>query len=88
MVYENLVGAGGSIRQAQDPSKWKTHQQIDMAIGFGGYNVMSPRDEFKIVVRQNFRWDKTNKNLKPYSVNESEKRLEFRFFNNVGKFQN
>ncbi len=86
MVYENRVGANGNVRQAQAPSKNKTHQQLDFAINFGGYSLMSPRDELKIMIRQNYRWDKTAKNLKPFSVDESSKKLEFRFFEDENTF--
>lgn len=86
IVYENLVGAGGTVRQAQDPSKWKTHQQVDLGVNFGNYQVMNAREEFKIVVRQNYRWDKTVKNLKPYTINEGARSIEFRFFNNENLF--
>lgn len=86
MVYENAVGAGGSVRQAQNPSKFKTHQQIDFQLNFGGYSVMSPRDEFKVVIRQNYRWDKTIRNLKPFSVNNSSSALEYRFFDDENTF--
>jgi hypothetical protein len=86
MVYENRVGIGGSVRQAQAPSKNKTHQQLDFDANFGGYSLMSPRDELKIMIRQNFRWSKMTKPLKPFSVDESSRKLEFRFFDDENTF--
>lgn len=86
MVYENLVSAFGTVRQAQAPSMFKTHQQIDFEVNYGGYRLMSPRDELKIIIRQNFRWDKTVRNLKAFSVNESMSKLDFRFFDNENAF--
>ncbi len=86
MVYEPQVGALGTIRQAQAPSKYKTHQQVDFEVNYGGYRLMSPRDELKIIIRQNFRWDKTVRNLKAFSVNESMSKLEYRFFDDENVF--
>ncbi len=86
MVYENAIGSMASVRQAQNPAKNKTHQQIDLQINYGNYSVMSPRDEFKIVIRQNYRWDRTLKNLKPFSVNTATNQLDFRFFDDESTF--
>ena len=86
MVYENLIGSSATIRQAQNPGKYKTHQQIDFQVNYGAYNLMSPRDELKIIIRQNYRWDKTARNLRPFSVNESTKQLDFRFFDDENTF--
>jgi hypothetical protein len=86
MVYEPQVGAFGTVRQAQAPSKYKTHQQVDFELNYGGYRLMSPRDELKIIIRQNFRWDKTVRNLKAFSVNEGMSTLEFRFFDDENVF--
>ena len=86
MVYENRVGANGSVRQAQSPSKNKTHQQLDFEVNYGSYALMSPRDEIKIMIRQNYRWNKMTKPLKPFSVDESSKKLEFRFFDDENTF--
>ncbi|CAH0995380.1 hypothetical protein EMA8858_01501 [Emticicia aquatica] len=86
MVYESQVGAFGTVKQAQAPSKFRSHQQVDFEINYGGYRMMSPRDELKIVVRQNYRWEKTAKNLRAFSVNESTSKLEFRFFDDENTF--
>jgi hypothetical protein len=86
MVYETGVSSMATVRQAQNPAKYKTHQQIDLQVNYGAYNVMSPRDEFKIMIRQNFRWDKVVKNLKPFGVNNSTNQLEFRFFDDENTF--
>ncbi|GAB3508189.1 type IX secretion system plug protein [Emticicia fontis] len=86
MVYENGVSSMATVRQAQNPAKYKTHQQIDLQVNYGAYNVMSPRDEFKIIIRQNYRWDKIVKNLKPFSVNNSTNQLDFRFFDDENVF--
>lgn len=86
MVYENGVNSMATVRQAQNPAKYKTHQQIDLQVNYGSYNVMSPRDEFKIIIRQNYRWDKVVKNLKPFGVNNSTNQLDFRFFDDENVF--
>ncbi|MFD2521880.1 type IX secretion system plug protein [Emticicia soli] len=86
MVYENGVSSMATVRQAQNPAKYKTHQQVDLQVNYGAYSVLSPRDEFKIIIRQNYRWDKIVKNLKPFSVNNSTNQLDFRFFDDENTF--
>lgn len=82
MVYEPKVSAMTDIRPAQDPAQWRTHQQIDFELNYSNYAVRSPRDEFRVLIRQNQRWDKTIENLKPSGVMESRQQLTYRFFNN------
>lgn len=83
MVLEQQVSLMADARPAQDPAKWKNFQQIDFELNYGNYNmVRSPRDEFKVLIRQNQRWDKTIENLTPSSIIESRQQLLYRFFNN------
>jgi hypothetical protein len=86
IVYEQKIGASMNVRTAQDPNLWKTHQQVDFEIAYGGYRMMSPRDELKLVVRQNYRWDRAIYGLKPFTVDESSGRLKYSFFRNENVF--
>jgi hypothetical protein len=82
MVVENKIGVFGKVNYAQDPAKRRTHQQIDFDINYGGYNLMSPKDELKVVIRQNFRDNKTIKNLKAFSIDAFSIQLGYHFFDN------
>jgi hypothetical protein len=86
IVYEPLVGASMQVRPAQDPAIRKTHQQVDFEVAYGNYVLMSARDDLKLVVRQNFRWDRTIRGLKPFTVDEGAGRLKYTFFRNENVF--
>ncbi len=82
MVYEPLTSAATEVKRPQDSDFWRTHQQIDFEISYGNYSVRSAREEFKIVIRQNYQWSQTIKDLRPMTDNASTRKLFFRFFNN------
>jgi Domain of unknown function (DUF5103) len=86
LVYENRINCAATVGVAQDPSKRLTHQQIDLEIAYGNYPIIAPRDELKIVIRQNYRWDRTIQNLKPTSIDEIQQKMTFQFFNNENLF--
>lgn len=80
MVYQNQVSASGQVVFPNHPLKRRTDQQINFGINYGNYPIISPKDDFKIVIRQNYRDDKILKNLKPFMVNSDARTLNFQFF--------
>jgi hypothetical protein len=82
MVYEPFASATTEVRRPQDSEYWRTHQQIDFEVSYGNYGVRSAREEFKIIIRQNYQWSQTIKDLRPMTDNASTRKLFFRFFNN------
>lgn len=82
MVYEPIASAATEVRRPQDSQYWRTHQQLDFEISYGNYGVRSAKEEFKIVIRQNYQWSQTIKNLRPMTDNSATRKLFFRFFNN------
>ncbi|MFT4033930.1 MAG: DUF5103 domain-containing protein, partial [Siphonobacter sp.] len=53
---------------------------------YGSYPVLNPREDLKIVIRQNFRWDRVIKGLKPSMVRQTDHTLEYRSFDNENIF--
>lgn len=49
-------------------SKNKTHQEIDFSVTHKGIRVSNPRQEVKVVVMQNGRWDNAIQNIKPQFI--------------------
>lgn len=80
MVYQNRVNVGGNIRFANNADKRNSYVQVNMSLSYNGYDVINPKEDFKVVVRQNFRDDKTLKNLKPFMVNDFDKKIDYQFF--------
>ncbi len=82
MVCDGRVSTGGNVKFANNPEKRYQYQEVNIGINYAGYEVINPKEDFNIIVRQNFRDNKTLRNLKPFMVNEFDKKLEFRYFNN------
>ncbi|MEZ4901637.1 MAG: DUF5103 domain-containing protein [Spirosomataceae bacterium] len=68
MVYQPRISIFPQVRLSTGIVEQRTHQQIDFDIDYKGYEILSPQDDLKIVVRQNFRWDKVISPLRATNV--------------------
>ena len=80
MVYENRVRIAAQARFSQGIREQRTDQQIDFSLDYKGYQVVSPQSDLKVVIRQNFRWDKARSGFKPTNVRPFDSVLEYQFF--------
>lgn len=80
MVFQNKIGVGGQIVFANIADKRRTHQQINFAINYTGYEIIDPKNDLKVVIRQNFRDNKSLTNLPPFMVDNFNRKLEYQFF--------
>ncbi|MFN8355735.1 MAG: DUF5103 domain-containing protein [Spirosomataceae bacterium] len=80
MVHANSIGIEGRVHFSNDVRQRNTTQQVDFQLSYNGFQIVNPREDVKIVIRQNFRWDKSLTNLKPFNVNEFDKKIEYNFF--------
>ncbi len=87
MVCSNRVGLLGKVQYSNNLSRRNTHQQIDFEVNYGGYQILNPKNDLKIVIRQNFRWDKTIANLKPQFDRAGEGILDYNFYNSETDFE-
>ena len=78
MTYQNRLTVAAAARFSSDPARQFTDQQIDFTINYRGYQVISPQDDFKVVIRQNYRDDRTLRNLRPTNVQAFDQVLEYR----------
>ena len=87
IVYENKVTISPQVRFSSKPSERDVNQQIDFSISYNNYNISNPRDEIKVVLRQNYRWDNAIVNLLPTNIKEFNKLLEYNHFNLENNFR-
>ncbi|HAI76843.1 MAG TPA: DUF5103 domain-containing protein [Microscillaceae bacterium] len=87
VVYENLVGILPQVRSSTVVSQTMQNQQIDFTIGYTNYELRNPRDEVKVTIRQNYRWDNAIYDLKPLYVRELDKALEYNYFSGENNFK-
>ncbi|NJM26472.1 MAG: DUF5103 domain-containing protein [Bacteroidia bacterium] len=74
----NMVGAG-SVADA--------YQQVNFKVNYNGLDVMNPLQNLSVNMRQNFRWDNQRMSMPPSFVRESERTLEFRYFDKSNMFR-
>lgn len=78
--YSNKVAVTGKVRFSTDPARQYQDQQIDFSIGYQGYQVISPQDDFKVIIRQNYRDDRTLSRLKPTNVRVFDQAVDYALF--------
>ncbi|AQG81825.1 DUF5103 domain-containing protein [Spirosoma montaniterrae] len=77
-TYQNRLTVAAAVRFSTDPARQFTDQQIDLNIDYKGYQVLSPQDDFRVVIRQNYRDDRILTNLRPTNVRAFDQVLEYR----------
>ena len=68
MLVEPLMGVSLNVTTNTDVDINNSHQQVEMALTYGGLNVTNPTEQIKTVVMQNRRWDNARLNARPQFV--------------------
>lgn len=88
IVYENRTTINYALTLPSGPVQRRENQQIDFTLNYGSIrNVVDPGNQFKIVIRQNQRWDNAIMGLKPTSIREGLQELEYRPFDQSNQFK-
>jgi hypothetical protein len=77
-TYQNRVNVGAAVVFSNDPARQFSDQQIDLTISYKGYQVISPQDDFRVIIRQNYRDDRIIFGLRPNNVRAFDQVLEYR----------
>ncbi len=80
MLYDSRINITAKARFSQGIQQQFSDQQIDFTIDYKALNLAAPQTDLKIIMRQNFRWDKTRTGFKPSNVRPFDKLLEYTFF--------
>jgi hypothetical protein len=86
-VFENTAGVSAEVKFSTDPSVRNINQQIDFNIDYSKLDIINPMQSIKVFLRQNHRWDKTISTLRPVTVNQEIRRLEYFYFNRENNFK-
>ncbi len=93
-VLDPLVKIEGTVRRATRDAFRGSNQEVDFTVFHEKMNIINPRQEVKVVIQQNNRWDNAVKNLEPLFVRDGsliydynlenvfEAGNEFRYFDN------
>lgn len=86
IVYENKLGIEPIVKFSTNNSLRDKNHQIEFKVTYKGYQVFNPREDIKIVIRQNARWDNAIFNLKPLHLRDFDQTLEYTHFNLENNF--
>ena len=93
-IYENAVRIEGTVRRATVDAFKGTKHEVDFKIYHPNLQVLNPREEVKVVIMQNNRWDNAIRDLKPLYIRDGvldydynrenvfDAGNEFRYFDN------
>lgn len=86
MVAENRINIQATVNYSNGIEERRTHQQVDFELLYGNLPIRNPQEDFKIIIRQNQRWDITKTNFKVFNVNDFEKKITYNFINLENNF--
>jgi len=84
-VYDNKVGLGARVDRSATVKNRRTHQRIEATVNFSELDVIDPKRQFKLVVRQNERPDRL-KLLSPTYIDDNAKSLRYQNLGDDNEF--
>lgn len=71
-VVSYAANISSTARRATLATYMYTHQEIDFEVDITGLNSFNPRSDFKVLIRQNNRWDNAKFDLEPLFIRENK----------------
>ncbi|MEN7549372.1 DUF5103 domain-containing protein [Rapidithrix thailandica] len=86
MVFEEQVSVSGSVQEGLGNEGFRRKQKVDILVNYKDFQLINPKENIKLTIRQNYRWDNAIYNLPPLYVKEFQKQLDFQYFNDENTF--
>ncbi len=86
IVYDQLVKISPLVEPSSSVGLRRSHQQINFTVNYNGVEVYNPSTDIKVIIRKNQSWVTAIYDLKPTSVKEFQKIIEYRHFNMENNF--
>jgi hypothetical protein len=80
MIFSSQVSLAPNQNLVGNSALSGSNQQINFTIDYRDLQVFNAMDNFKVIIRQNQRWDNARFNVKPSFIREDISQLEYRFF--------
>jgi hypothetical protein len=80
MIFSSQVNLAPNQNLVGNSALSGGNQQINFTIDYRDLQVFNAMENFKVVIRQNQRWDNARFNVKPSFIREDISQLEYRFF--------
>lgn len=65
LVADKKTDIAAQVLQPFNSALFRTHQKVQVTVSKSQLNVVSPQQQVKVVILQNFRWDNAAKNIQP-----------------------
>jgi hypothetical protein len=87
MVFEGGADIQMEVRISSSVAEREENHQVEFSVNYGGLTSTNAYNDFKVMVRQNRRWDNAILNLKPTLVREDQSYMEYRNFTLQNNFK-
>ncbi|MEQ8416477.1 MAG: DUF5103 domain-containing protein [Imperialibacter sp.] len=87
MVFEGGADIQMEVRISSSVEEREENHQVEFSVNYGGLTSTNAYNDFKVMVRQNRRWDNAILNLKPTLVREDQSYMEYRNFTLQNNFK-
>ncbi len=87
VVFENKVRIESKLNYSNMVNLRLTNHQLDFKLNYSGVEINNPQESVQVVLMQNGRWDNVISNLMPTAIWESNKQMEYNFFNGENNFR-
>jgi hypothetical protein len=87
MVYDTQIGFNSERNLIGAGSVASANQQMNFTINYKNVDIINPYESVNVVIRQNQRWDNVMSDIQPSFVRESQKEIEYRFFDEKKMFK-
>lgn len=86
LVYQDAVTVTAKLGAPVGPAGRETRQPVEFNVFYADFPILSPMQEVKAIMRQNYRWDNA-KAYHPTYVHDAQRRLEYVFFDPQEQFK-
>jgi hypothetical protein len=84
-IYDNQVGLGAKVDRSASVKDRMTHQRVEVLVNYSEIDAIDPRSQFKLIVRQNERPDRTQE-VSPTYIDENVKSLRYQNLTEENEF--
>jgi hypothetical protein len=84
-IYDNQVGLGAKVDRSASVKDRMTHQRVEVLVNYSEIDAIDPRSQFKLIVRQNERPDRTQE-VSPTYIDENAKSLRYQNLTEENEF--
>lgn len=87
MIFDSQIAFKRNGKLIGPSSSADLNQQLNFTIAYPDLNIQNPLTDIHVHVRQNLRWDNMASNIAPSFVRDTEKEIEYQFFDDSKMFR-